>query len=68
VTFDRSQGLLDKDFQMFYATSDKDIGLTALTTRPLSTDKGYFAFAGSSQVQHRQGVSGAPRHGHGLDT
>jgi len=24
---------------MFYATSDKDIGLDALTTRPLSTDK-----------------------------
>jgi Ca-activated chloride channel homolog len=41
VTFDRSQGLLDKDFQMFYSTSDKDIGLTALTHRPLSTENGY---------------------------
>ena len=36
VNFDRNQGLLDKDFQMFYSTSDKDVGLTALTHRPLS--------------------------------
>ena len=43
VNFDRSQGLLDKDFQMFYSTSDKDIGLTALTHRPLSTENGYFS-------------------------
>jgi Ca-activated chloride channel homolog len=43
VAFDRSQGLLDKDFQMFYSTSDKDIGLTTLTHRPLSNEKGYFS-------------------------
>ncbi len=43
VNFDRNQGLLDKDFQMFYSTSDKDIGLTALTHRPLSTENGYFS-------------------------
>jgi Ca-activated chloride channel homolog len=43
VTFDRTQGLLDKDFQMFYSTSDKDVGLTALTHRPLSNEKGYFS-------------------------
>ncbi len=43
VNFDRNQGLLDKDFQMFYSTSDKDIGLTALTHRPLSSENGYFS-------------------------
>jgi Ca-activated chloride channel family protein len=42
VHFDRDQGLLDRDFQLFYATGDKDIGLTALTHRPISKDKGYF--------------------------
>jgi Ca-activated chloride channel family protein len=42
VTFDRNQGLLDKDFQLFYATGDKDIGLTVLTHRPVSNEKGYF--------------------------
>src|SRR4029077_2157845 len=43
VSFDRNQGLLDKDFQLFYSTSDKDVGLTALTHRPLSAEKGYFS-------------------------
>jgi Ca-activated chloride channel family protein len=42
VTFDQNQALLDKDFQLFYATGDKDVGLTALTHRPLGGDKGYF--------------------------
>src|SRR4051794_36185573 len=35
VSFDREQGLLDKDFQLYWATSDKDVGLTALTHRPV---------------------------------
>jgi Ca-activated chloride channel family protein len=42
VTFDQNQALLDKDFQLFYATGDKDVGLTALTHRPLKGDKGFF--------------------------
>jgi Ca-activated chloride channel family protein len=42
VLFDKSQGLLDKDFQMYYSTSDKDVGLTALLHRPLSNEDGYF--------------------------
>ena len=36
VTFDRNQGLLDKDFQLFYSLGDKDVGLTALTHRPVA--------------------------------
>jgi Ca-activated chloride channel family protein len=42
VTFDQNQALLDKDFQLFYATGDKDVGLTALTHRPMKGDKGFF--------------------------
>ena len=37
VNFDKDQGLLDKDFQLFYSTGDKDVGLTALTHRPIAT-------------------------------
>jgi Ca-activated chloride channel family protein len=42
VSFDKDQGMLDRDFQLFYSTGKDDIGLTALTHRPISTDKGYF--------------------------
>src|SRR5579883_850808 len=42
ITFDQNQALLDKDFQLFYATGDKDVGLTALTHRPMKGDKGFF--------------------------
>src|SRR5262245_7574104 len=42
VRFDLNQGLLDRDFQLFYASSDKDIGFTVLAHRPISTEKGYF--------------------------
>src|SRR5262245_10830132 len=41
VSFDKKQGLLDRDFQMFYQLGDKDVGLTALNHRPISTEKGY---------------------------
>ena len=41
LTFERNQGLLDKDFQFFYATGDKDIGCTTLIHRPISREKGY---------------------------
>lgn len=41
VNFEKNQGLLDKDFQMFYQLGDRDVGLTALTYRPLSTEGGY---------------------------
>jgi Ca-activated chloride channel family protein len=51
VTFDQNQALLDKDFQLFYATGDKDVGLTALTHRPLSGDKGYFTLLITPRVE-----------------
>src|SRR5262249_18591533 len=41
VAFEKSQALLDKDFQVFYTTSSSDVGLTALQHRPISTEDGY---------------------------
>ncbi|MFO0841229.1 MAG: VIT domain-containing protein [Gemmataceae bacterium] len=42
VSFDKDQGALDRDFQLFYSTGKDDIGVTALTHRPVSTEKGFF--------------------------
>jgi len=51
VTFERNQALLDKDFQLFYAVGDKDVGMTALTHRPISTENGYFMLLLSPRVE-----------------
>jgi Ca-activated chloride channel family protein len=51
VTFDKEQGLLDKDFLMIYSTGDKDVGLTALTHRPISTADGYFSLLVTPRVE-----------------
>jgi Ca-activated chloride channel family protein len=51
VEFEKKQGLLDKDFQLFYATGDKDVGLTTLTHRPISTEKGYFMLLISPRIE-----------------
>src|SRR5262245_1562267 len=42
VGFEKDQAVLDKDFQLFYTSSAKDVGLTALTHRPDSSQNGYF--------------------------
>ncbi|MBY0227885.1 MAG: VIT and VWA domain-containing protein [Gemmataceae bacterium] len=41
VGFDKEAGALDRDFVLYYSTSKDDIGLTALTHRPLSAEKGF---------------------------
>ena len=46
-----NQGLLDKDFQLFYSLGDKDVGLTALTHRPIAAEDGYFMLLISPQVE-----------------
>jgi Ca-activated chloride channel family protein len=51
VSFDRKQGLLDKDFQMFYSTGDKDVGLTVLTHRPIAGEPGYFTMLVTPKVE-----------------
>jgi Ca-activated chloride channel homolog len=42
VTFEGKQETLDKDFQLYYTTANKDVGLTALVHRPNPDEKGYF--------------------------
>jgi Ca-activated chloride channel family protein len=54
VTFEREQGLLDKDFQLFYSQGDKDVGLTSLAHRPVSSENGYFMFLISPRVEMSQ--------------
>ncbi|MCI0683107.1 MAG: VIT and VWA domain-containing protein [Gemmataceae bacterium] len=42
IGFEKDQAVLDKDFQLFYTSSAKDIGLTALAHRPSPGQNGYF--------------------------
>jgi Ca-activated chloride channel homolog len=42
VGFEKNQAILDKDFQLLYTTSAKDVGLTTLLHRPIGTEDGYF--------------------------
>ncbi len=51
LAFDKNQALLDKDFQLFYSLGDKEVGLTALTHRPVSTEDGYFMLLLSPKVE-----------------
>src|SRR5262249_9791334 len=44
LEFKREQALLDKDFQLFYTLSDKDVGLTSMIHRPNASEDGYFMF------------------------
>src|SRR5262245_58941160 len=41
ITFEKDAALLDRDFQLYYQAGGKDVGLTALTHRPMSGN-GYF--------------------------
>jgi Ca-activated chloride channel family protein len=51
VGFDKNQALLDKDFQLFYTTGNKDVGLTALQHRPIASEDGYFMLLISPRVE-----------------
>ncbi len=42
VHFQKKQALLDKDFQLFYALGDKDVGITPLCHRPDESVDGHF--------------------------
>jgi Ca-activated chloride channel family protein len=54
VKFERNQGLLDRDFQLFYATGDKEIGFTTVTHRPVSSEKGFFLLLISPRMEMSQ--------------
>jgi Ca-activated chloride channel homolog len=51
INFQRNQGLLDKDFQLFYSVGDKDVGLTTLMHRPISSENGYFTMLITPKVE-----------------
>ena len=42
IVFEKDQAILDRDFQLFYSLSDKDVGLTFLGHRPDPTQPGHF--------------------------
>jgi Ca-activated chloride channel family protein len=44
VIFEKNQGLLDKDFLLYYSAGGKDVGLTALSHRPIPGQDGHFMF------------------------
>ena len=51
MTFERSQAVLDKDFQLFYSVGNKEIGVTPLFHRPISSEEGYFLLLISPQME-----------------
>ena len=55
VAFAREQASLDKDFQLFYSLSDKDVALTALTHKPISGEAGYVLLLISPKVELPKG-------------
>ena len=63
MTFERSQAMLDKDFQLFYSVGNKDIGLTPLFHRPISAEDGYFLLLISPQLEMSEGNGHSARHG-----
>ncbi|MBY0523146.1 MAG: VWA domain-containing protein [Gemmataceae bacterium] len=50
-SFARNQGVLDKDFQVFYSLGTKDIGVTTLTHRPIKDEDGFFLMLLSPKVE-----------------
>jgi Ca-activated chloride channel family protein len=51
VGFEKEQALLDRDFQLYYTTSAKDVGLTAMTHRPIADKNGFFMMLASPRVE-----------------
>jgi Ca-activated chloride channel family protein len=42
IGFEKNEAILDRDFQLFYQAGDKDVGVTAVTHRPIADRPGYF--------------------------
>ncbi len=51
MTFERSQALLDKDFTLFYSLGSKEIGITPLMHKPLTSEDGYVLLLISPQLE-----------------
>ncbi|MBX9581907.1 MAG: VIT and VWA domain-containing protein [Gemmataceae bacterium] len=54
VEFERNQGLLDKDFQLFYGTGAGPVGLTPLLYKPVTSEDGYVMLLVSPQIDPAQ--------------
>jgi Ca-activated chloride channel family protein len=54
VEFERNQGLLDKDFQLFYGTGAGPVGLTPLVYKPVTSEDGYVMLLVSPQIDPAQ--------------
>lgn len=51
MQFERTQAVLDKDFQLFYSVGNKEIGITPMFHRPVSSEDGYFVLLISPQLE-----------------
>jgi Ca-activated chloride channel family protein len=51
VSFEKNEAVLDRDFQLYYQAGGKDVGLTALTHRPVGDAKGYFMMLVSPRAE-----------------
>ena len=51
VVFDKEQALLDRDFQLYYSSGGKDVGLTTLLHRPNPSEPGYFLMLVSPRAE-----------------
>ena len=51
VEFEKNQATLDKDFQLFYSVGKRDIGLTPVLYRPVSSEDGYFMLLITPQLE-----------------
>jgi Ca-activated chloride channel homolog len=51
VTFERNQAMLDKDFMLFYSVGGKEIGITPLMHKPLTSEDGYVMLLLSPQLE-----------------
>lgn len=51
MTFEREQAVLDKDFQLFYGVGNREIGITPLAHRPVSSEEGYLLLLISPQLE-----------------
>jgi Ca-activated chloride channel family protein len=56
IAFEREQALLDRDFQLFYTLTDKDVGLTSMIHRPIAGEDGYFLFLISPRLEAPQKI------------
>jgi Ca-activated chloride channel family protein len=51
MTFERNQALLDKDFMLFYSVGGREIGITPLMHKPLTSEDGYVLLLVSPQLE-----------------